>query len=74
MLRNMTRARVIQVWFAAVAVAVVAAVAFGAQMTVGTAAMLLALSLVPPAIVLALWPREQALTAAEVLRGADRRA
>lgn len=73
MLRNVTRARVIRLWFAVIALAVVTAVAFGAEVTVGTAAMLLALSLVPPAIVVALWPTEQALTAAEVLRGADRR-
>jgi hypothetical protein len=49
-------------------------VAFGAAVTVGTGAMLLALSLVPPAIVLLLWPRVQPLTAADVLHGRDRRA
>jgi hypothetical protein len=64
----------IQVWFAAVALVVVAGVAFGAAVTVSTGAMLLALSLVPPAIVLLLWPGVQPLTAAEVLHGRDRRA
>jgi hypothetical protein len=74
MLKDMTRSRLIQVWFAGVALVVVAGVAFGAAVTVGTGAMLLALSLVPPAIVLLLWPRVQPLTAADVLHGRDRRA
>jgi len=72
-LRDMTRSRLIQVWFAAVALVVVAGVALGAAVTVGTGTMLFALSLVPPAIVLLLWPGVQPLTAAEVLHGGDRR-
>ena len=36
-------------------------------------AILVALSLVPPAIVLALWPGVQPMTAADVLYGRDRR-
>lgn len=71
---DMTRSRLIQVWFAAISLAVVAAMVVGATVTVGTAAMLCALSLVPPAIVLVLWPGVQPLTAAEVLHGSDRRA
>ena len=74
MLKDMTRSRLIQVWFAAVALVVVAGVAFGAAVTVSTGAMLLALSLVPPAIVLLLWPGVQPLTAADVVHGRDRRA
>jgi hypothetical protein len=74
MLKDMTRSRLIQAWFAGVALVVVAGVAFGAAVTVGTGAMLLALSLVPPAIVLLLWPGVQPLTAADVLHGRDRRA
>ena len=73
MLSNMTRTRVIQVWFAAVALVVVAAVAFGGEVNVGTGGMLLTLSLVPPIIVFLLWPRAQALTAGDVIRGTDRR-
>ena len=73
MLRNMTRSRVIQVWFAAVALVVVGDVAFGAAVTVGTGAMLFALSLIPPAIVLLLWPGAQPITAADVLYGRDQR-
>ena len=74
MLKNMTRSRVIQVWFAAVALVVGAAMALGAEVTVGTGGMLLALTLVPAAIALLLWPVAQPLTAADVLRGTDRRA
>ena len=73
MLSNMTRTKVILVWFAAVALIVVAAVAFGAQVNVGTGSMLLTLSLVPPLLVFFLWPRAQPLTAGDVIRGTDRR-
>ena len=73
MLRNMTRSKVILAWFAAVALVVVACIAFGAAVTAETAALLLALCLVPPVIVLLLWPGDQPPTAAEVLRDVDRR-
>lgn len=73
MMRNMTRSRVIQVWFAAVALVAAAGVAFGVAMTLGTGAMLLALSFVPPAMVLLLWPGIQPPTAAEVIHGTSRR-
>jgi hypothetical protein len=74
MLRDMTRSRLIQMWFATISLFAVAAVALGVTVTVGTAATLLALSLVPPAIVLVLWPGIQPMTAADVLYGSDRRA
>ena len=73
MLRNMTRPRLIQVWFATISLIVVAAVALGVTVTLGTAAMLLPLSLVPPAILLVLWPGVQPRTAADVLYGRDQR-
>ena len=73
MLKHMTRANVIQVWFAAIALMVVAAVALGARVTIGTGGMLLTLSLVPPLLVFLLWPEPQSLTAGDVLRGTDRR-
>ena len=72
-LREMTRSRLIQVWFATMSLVVAAAVAIGVTVTIGTAAILVALSLVPPAIVLALWPGVQPMTAADVLYGRDRR-
>lgn len=73
MLNKMTRARVIQVWFAGVALVFLAAVAFGPNVTGGTVGMLLALSIVPPIIVFLLWPAAESLTAADVMRGTDRR-
>jgi len=72
MLKDMTRSRLIQVWFAAVTLVVVAGVALGAAVTIGTGAMLLALCLAPPAIILMLWPSVQAPTIAEVLHDAER--
>ncbi len=73
MLSNTTRLKVIQVWLAAVALVVVAAVALGAEMNVGTAVVVATLSLVPPLVVFLLWPEPQSLTAADVIRGTDRR-
>ena len=72
-MKNMPRSRVILAWFAAVTLVIVASIAFGGSVTVGTGALLLALSLVPPAIVLMLWQGPQPATAADVLYGSDRR-
>jgi hypothetical protein len=55
-----------------VTLVVVAGVALGAAVTIGTGAMLLALCLAPPAIILMLWPGVQAPTIAEVLHDAER--
>jgi hypothetical protein len=74
MLTNVSRSRIIQVWFVAVALIVAGVVALGVSMTVGTAVMLLALSLVPAGLVFLLWPAAQSVTASDVLRGADPRA
>jgi hypothetical protein len=73
MLADMTRSRLIQLWFTAVALVIVAAIALGASMSISTAAILLALCLVPPAIVLKLWPVSQSQTIAEVLHDSERR-
>jgi hypothetical protein len=73
MMKNTTRSRVIQIWFAAVLLIVVGCIALGVAMTVSTGAMLLIMSLVPPAVVLLLWPGAQSATVGDVLRGADRR-
>jgi len=72
MMNDMTRSRLIQVWFAAMALVVVASVALGAAVTMGTGAMLLALCLVPPAMILLLWPGVPTPTIAEVLHDAER--
>jgi hypothetical protein len=73
MLKNVTRSTLIQSWFAAVVLVAVAIVALGTDMTLATAGLLLALSLVPPAIVLMLWPGPQTVTAADVLHDTERR-
>jgi hypothetical protein len=73
MSKIVTRSRLIQAWFAAILLVVVAGVALGASPTVSTGVTLLALSLVPPAIMLLLWPGIQPLTVAEVLRGSGPR-
>ena len=67
----MTRSRLIQIWFAAVLLVVVAGMAYGAAVTIGTGALLVALCLVPPAIILMLW-RVPPRTIAEVLHDTDR--
>jgi hypothetical protein len=73
MLKHITRSRMIQVWFAAVALVVAAGIAAGAAMTMGTGAMLAALCLVPPAMILMLWPGVEPPTIAEVLHDGERR-
>ena len=73
MVNEMTRSRVIQSWFVAVTLVAVASIAVGASVTLSTGAILLALSVVPPTIVLMLWPGPQPATAADVLYGSDRR-
>jgi hypothetical protein len=72
MLRTMTRSRLIQIWFAAIALIFVAAVAFGAAVTVGTGIMLVTLSLVPLAVALVLWPGVEPRSASEVLHDRNR--
>jgi len=73
MLKDVTRSRLIQIWFAAVALVVVAGIALGVSVTGGTGAMLLALSLVPAFLILMLWPGRPAPTIAEVLHNGKRR-
>jgi hypothetical protein len=73
MLRNLSRTQVIEIWFAALFVAAIGGAALGLRMSGGTAILVAALCLTPPAIVMVLWPRAQTLTAADVLRGADSR-
>jgi hypothetical protein len=73
-LNNMTRSKVIQIWFAAVGLVVAAGIALGAAVTISTAALLLGMCLVPPALVLMLWPGlSSAPTIADVLHSTKRR-
>ena len=72
MLNGITRGRVIQIWIAAVIVAVAIGLAFGVEVTLSTGVLLLASVLVPPAIILFMW-RETPPTVAEVIHTADPR-
>jgi len=73
MLKDMTRSKLIHISFVAVILIVVAALAMGATMTIGTAALLAAACLVLSAIAFMLWPGVEPPTAGEVLRSDDRR-
>jgi hypothetical protein len=72
-IRHLTRLKVIQAWFAAILLVGVTAIAMGTSVTIGTAVELLALCLVPPAIVLRLWPSDNTSTMAESIRNAKAR-
>ena len=61
------------IWFAVVGLAIVAAIALGVSITLGTGLLLCGLSLVPAVILYMLWPRARTLTAGDVLRGTDPR-
>lgn len=70
---DITRARVIGMWFSVLALVAAFWFAFGTSLGAGTVALLVGLSVVPPAILLILWPGVQPLTAGEVIRGTDPR-
>ena len=70
--RRLTRLKVLQIWFAVVLLIVVAAIALGVSVTLGTGALLLAMCLVPPAVLLMLWPSDSP-TMAESIRDAKLR-
>ena len=73
MLKDITRARMLKVWFTAVALVLVAAIAFGASITMSTGFLLGGLCLVPPVMLFMLWPAPVTQTAGDVLRGTERR-
>lgn len=67
MFKHMTRSKLIAIWFSAVTLVVVAAIAFGVAVTMGTGALLLAMCLVPPLLVVMLWPAAGSPTISDVL-------
>jgi hypothetical protein len=73
MLNNMTRSKAIRIWFTTVGLVVVAAIALGTAVTIGTGALLLAMCLVPPFLVVMLWPTGGPPTIAEVIHDAEER-
>lgn len=74
MVKGMTRSRVIQIWFGTVAVAIAGGVVLGVAVTTSTAVLLLAGSMVPPAVVLFIWRDAPPPTVAEVIHAVDPRA
>jgi len=73
MLQTMTRAKAIRAWFVAVALIVVTAIAIGVHVTIGTAAMTLALCLVPPIVALFVWPGVEPSTVSDIVHDRGRR-
>jgi Na+/phosphate symporter len=73
MVKDITRTRLVGLWFAAVAVISAIVIVTGANVGVATTALLLTLSLVPPGIVLALWPAAPRPTIGEILYTAKTR-
>ena len=70
MLKEISRNRLVGLWFAAVAVVVAAVVAMGVDVARSTSALLLTLAFVPPGIMLVLW-RAPAPTVGEILYAAN---
>jgi hypothetical protein len=68
MLKNISRSRLIGAWFAVVALIIAAIVVFGVSMTLATGVLLVAMCLVPPGIILMLWPNSHQPSVGDVLR------
>lgn len=72
MLNRIAPTRLVGYWFVGVAVAIAAMVAIGFPMTVSTAALLLTMCLVPPAILLMLWRGAPPPTVGELLHSVNK--
>jgi len=71
MLNAITRNQLVACWFAAVALTGAGFVAIGVHPGLSTGAFLLALSVVPPGMIVALWRDKQPSTAREILYATD---
>jgi UPF0716 family protein affecting phage T7 exclusion len=71
MLNDITRNRLVGLWFAAVAVVIAFVIGIGMNLGVGTTVLLLTLSLVPPGIIMVLWRGAPTPTVAEILHAAN---
>ena len=67
MSKGISRTRLVGFWFAALAVIIAWVVAAGVNITVSTAALLLTMCLVPPAIMLLVWRGAPPPTVGELL-------
>ncbi len=72
MLNDITRNRLVALWFAAVAVIIASVAAMGVNVGVSTTALLLTLSLVPPGIIFVLWRGAPPQTVGEILYAANK--
>ena len=73
MLNNISRARLVGTWFAAVAVVFACSVIIvGAPMTIGAGELWVVGCLVPPAVMLLVWRGAPPVTVAELLYAVDR--
>jgi hypothetical protein len=68
MLNNLTKAKLIWAWFGVVALLIAAIVVFGVSMTLATGMLLVAMCLVPPGIILMLWPHGPQPSVGDILR------
>ena len=66
---DLTRARALQLWFLLVGVVAALWAAFGPAIDAGTVILILGLSVVPPGMMMLLWPGVQPPTAGEIIRG-----
>jgi hypothetical protein len=69
----MTRGKAIRMWLVAVTMVVVAAVAIGVDLTIGRAATLLLLCVVPPLVAILVWPGVRPPTVSDIGAAPDRR-
>jgi len=73
MVKNIARNRLLGLWFASVAVIIATVIVTGVHVHIATTALLLLLSIVPPGIILALWPAAPPPTIGEILYAVNTR-
>ena len=71
MLKDISRTRLVGYWFTAVVLIAAVAVVAGVKVNISTAALLLAMCLVPPAILFVVWRGAPPSTVGELLYAAD---
>ena len=72
MFKNISRARLACMWIAAVIVVAAASIVTGTGVTVNNGELLLVACLVPPAVMLLVWPAAQPPSVAELLHSVNR--
>jgi hypothetical protein len=71
MWKSISRAQLVGAWFMAVAVLMACGVVLGLDVTLSSGILLLATSLVPPAVLLLVWRGAPPFTIAELLHSVD---